>query len=55
MNLNTFQQISEENYGCPLRYIQRLRDPDLKLPSHGGRVNKTAVATACGFNREAFA
>ncbi|MER9338148.1 hypothetical protein NKJ06_29995 [Mesorhizobium sp. M0293] len=55
MSLNTFQQISEENYGSLLQYIQRLRDAQLKLPSRGGRVNKTAVATACGFNRETFA
>ncbi len=55
MSLNTFQRISEENYGSLLQYIQRLRDAQLKLPSRGGRVNKTAVATACGFNRETFA
>jgi hypothetical protein len=55
MNMNTFQQISEENYSSLLQYIQRLRDAKLRLPSRGGRVNKTAVATACGFNRETFA
>lgn len=55
MSLNTFQQISEENYRRLEDYIQRLRDAELKLPGRGGRVNKTAVATACGFNRETFA
>lgn len=54
MNLNTFQQISEENYSRLEAYIQRLRDAALKLPSRGGKVNKTAVATACGFNRSTF-
>jgi uncharacterized protein YceH (UPF0502 family) len=55
MTLNPFQQISEENYRRLAEYIQRVRDAGLKLPSRGGKVNKTAVATACGFNRETFA
>lgn len=54
MNLNTFQQISEDNYRRLEAYIQRLREADIKLPSRGGKVNKTAVATACGFNRSTF-
>jgi hypothetical protein len=54
MSLNGFQQISEENYHRLEEYIGRLKDAGLKLPSRGGRVNKTAVATACGFNRETF-
>jgi hypothetical protein len=54
MSLNTFQQISEEHYRRLEEYIQRLREADLKLPSRGGKANKTAVATACGFNRETF-
>ncbi|MBB4585578.1 hypothetical protein GGE50_001444 [Rhizobium leguminosarum] len=54
MNLNLFQQISEENYAKLETYIERLQAAGLKLPSRGGKVNKTAVATACGFNRETF-
>lgn len=54
MSLNSFQQISDDNYRRLEEYIARLREADLKLPSRGGRVNKTAVATACGFNRETF-
>jgi hypothetical protein len=54
MSLNTFQQISGENYRRLEEYIERLRDAGLKLPSRAGKVNKTAVATACGFNRETF-
>lgn len=55
MTLNAFQQISEENYQRLEQYIQRLREAGLKFPSRGGKVNKTAVASACGFNRETFA
>lgn len=54
MSLNRFQQISEENYAKLENYIERLQAAGLKLPSRGGKVNKTAVATACGFNRETF-
>lgn len=54
MSLNSFQQISEENYRRLEEYIARLREAGLRLPSRGGRVNKTAAATACGFNRETF-
>lgn len=54
MTLNRFQQISEGNYAKLETYIERLRAAGLKLPSRGGKVNKTAVATACGFNRETF-
>ena len=54
MSMNPFQQISEENYRRLEEYVQRLREADLRLPSRGGKVNKTAVATACGFNRETF-
>jgi hypothetical protein len=55
MNLNSFQQVSEENFSRLETYIERIRIAGLKLPSRGGKVNKTAVATACGFNRETFA
>ena len=54
MNLNTFQQISEENYCRLEQYLERLRAAGLKLPGRAGKVNKTAVAMACGFNRETF-
>lgn len=54
MSLNCFQQISEENFLRLEAYIERMQDAGLKLPSRGGKVNKTAVATACGFNRETF-
>ncbi|MBA4784381.1 MAG: hypothetical protein H2046_01270 [Rhizobiales bacterium] len=54
MNLNSFQQISEENFQQLEDYLEKIRAGALKLPSRGGKVNKTAVATACGFNRETF-
>lgn len=54
MSLNSFQQISEENFQKLEAYLQNIREGALKLPSRGGKVNKTAVATACGFNRETF-
>ncbi|MGO7297128.1 hypothetical protein ACC718_09945 [Rhizobium ruizarguesonis] len=52
--MNSFQQVSEENYLRLEAYIDRMGGAGLKLPSRGGKVNKTAVATACGFNRETF-
>jgi hypothetical protein len=54
MSLNSFQQISEENLLRLEAYIEKMQSAGLKLPSRGGKVNKTAVATACGFNRETF-
>ncbi|PSJ59879.1 hypothetical protein [Pseudaminobacter soli (ex Li et al. 2025)] len=54
MSLNSFQQISEENFLRLEAYIEKMQNAGLKLPSRGGKVNKTAVATACGFNRETF-
>lgn len=54
MSLNSFQQISEDNFRRLEEYVSLLRLAKLKLPSRGGKVNKTAVATACGFNRETF-
>ncbi|NEH27457.1 hypothetical protein [Rhizobium ruizarguesonis] len=55
MTLNPFQQVSEDNYARLEEYLDRLKAAGLKLPSRGGKVNKSAVATACGFNRETFA
>jgi len=54
VTLNLFQQVSEDNYSRLETYLDRLKAAGLKLPSRGGKVNKTAVATACGFNRETF-
>lgn len=54
MTRNLFQQISDDNYLKLETYLARLQAAQLKLPSRGGKVNKTAVATACGFNRETF-
>lgn len=54
MSLNLFQQISEENFDKLVTYVDRMRSAGMMLPSRGGKVNKTAVATACGFNRETF-
>ena len=54
MILNPFQQVSEGNYAKLEDYLGRLKAAGLKLPSRGANVNKTAVATACGFNRETF-
>ena len=52
--MNSFQQISEENFLRLETYIEKMQSAGLKLPSRGGKVNKTAVANACGFNRETF-
>ncbi|OQP88181.1 hypothetical protein BTR14_01615 [Rhizobium rhizosphaerae] len=52
--LNRYQKISEENYKKLLAYIGHIRSAGLAFPSHNGKVNKTAVAVACGFNRETF-
>lgn len=54
MSLNPFQQVSEDNFARLEQYLDRLSAAGLKLPSRGAKVNKTAVATACGFNRETF-
>lgn len=54
MTSKSSQEISENHYQSLLRYIEQLRDGGLKFPSRGGKVNKTAVATTCGFNRETF-
>ncbi len=50
----SFIEISEENHAKLVEYIRRLRDAALKLPGRHGKVNKTAVAFACGFARETF-
>jgi hypothetical protein len=50
----SFQEISEENHDKLVEYIERLRTSGLKLPGHCGKVNKTAIARACGFARETF-
>lgn len=50
----SFLEVSEENHGRLVEYIQRLRDAELKIPGRHGKVNKTAVARSCGFARETF-
>jgi uncharacterized protein YceH (UPF0502 family) len=50
----SFLEISEENLAKLAEYIERLRVAGLKLPGRQGKVNKTAVARACGFARETF-
>jgi uncharacterized protein YceH (UPF0502 family) len=50
----SFLEISEEHHGKLLAYVERLRMAGLKLPGRQGKVNKTAVARACGFARETF-
>jgi hypothetical protein len=50
----SFLEVSEEHHTSLLAYIDRLRTADLKFPGHLGKVNKTAVARACGFSREVF-
>lgn len=54
MTLNAAQLVSEENFSRLVAYRDQLRAAGLSFPSRGGKVNKTAVATACGFNRETF-
>ncbi len=50
----SFLGISEENHSKLVEYIERLRAASLTLPGRQGKVNKTAVARACGFARETF-
>lgn len=50
----SFLEVSEENHTNLVVFIERLRTAGLKLPGHLGKVNKTAVARACGFAREVF-
>ncbi len=50
----SFRDISESNHASLVEYLARLRAAGLTLPTHGGVVNKTAVARACGFARESF-
>lgn len=49
MGQKSFLMISEENHANLTQYIDRLRSP-----GHLGKINKTAVARACGFSREVF-
>lgn len=50
----SFHEISDDNHGKFVEYVERLRAAGLKLPGHLGKVNKTAIARACGFARETF-
>lgn len=50
----SFLEISEDHHSKLAEYIERLRAADLRLPGRHGKVNKTAVARACGFARETF-
>ena len=50
----SFLEVSEENHAKLVEFIERLRAAGLKLPGRLGKVNKTAVARACGFAREVF-
>jgi hypothetical protein len=50
----SFLEISDENHGRLAEYIGRLHAAGLRLPGRQGKVNKTAVARACGFARETF-
>ncbi len=46
--------VSDVNHERLVAYVDRLRAGALRLPGRHGRVNKTAVAQACGFARETF-
>jgi len=46
--------VSDANHERLLAYVDRLRAGALRLPGRHGKVNKTAVAQACGFARETF-
>lgn len=50
----SFLEISGEHHARLAEYIERLRAAGLRLPGRHGKVNKTAVARACGFARETF-
>lgn len=50
----SFLEVSEANHAKLVEFIERLRASGLKLPGRLGKVNKTAIARACGFAREAF-
>ena len=54
MAQKSFLEVSEENHAKLVEFVERLRASGLKLPGRLGRVNKTAVARACGFAREVF-
>lgn len=49
----SFRRVSDDNHASLVEYIGRLRAAGLKFPARGGVVNKTAIAPACGFAREA--
>ncbi|MBL6078189.1 hypothetical protein JMJ56_09245 [Belnapia sp. T18] len=50
----SFLEVSEGHFAKLVEYVARLRAAGLRLPGRHGRVNKTAVARACGFARETF-
>ncbi|SDO16970.1 hypothetical protein SAMN05216566_10194 [Aureimonas phyllosphaerae] len=54
MAQKSFLEVSEENHAKLVEFVERLRAAGLKLPGRLGKVNKTAVARACGFAREVF-
>ena len=54
MTQKSFLEVSDENHTNLVEFMERLRSAGLKLPGLLGKVNKTAVARACGFAREVF-
>lgn len=46
------QSIGADHLKALGNYLSGLQEAGKGLPSHGGKVNASAVATACGFNRE---
>jgi hypothetical protein len=48
------QQAGAENVECLRAYIDHLKTTRGRLPSHKGKPDKSAIATACGFDRQTF-
>ncbi|MET0462598.1 MAG: hypothetical protein ABW007_05575 [Chitinophagaceae bacterium] len=46
------QQIGAENAGKLRDYLEVLKSKGARLPSRDGKADKSAIAVACGFNRQ---
>jgi signal recognition particle subunit SEC65 len=47
-------EIGAENVGRLKNYLDSLRQEGRKLPERGGKANISAIALACGFDRQVF-
>lgn len=46
------RQKGADNVERLLKYLKRLKEADTRLPASGGKPDKSAIALACGFNRQ---